>query len=400
LRKFFFSFLPIKAEKEKRRIEMKYFTRTFAVACLIAGAAQAAGFDLPEQVSWTTYASEPLVHDQVVAIGAALKDAAGVDLRIEPANTDAARTDLLRRRQVDFSATAVGGSVAAQEGAFDFGGKDWGPQKLRLVLANNSEPIDYAIAVAGDSGVRTYADLKGKRVAWYTGFPIVNVNTQAYLAYGGLTWDDVERVDVDGFFDSGMKALAEGKLDAAFGATTDPASYDAAAGKRGLFWPAIDETNAEGLKRMNAVAPYFVPYTVTEGAAIDPKVGEHSAHYAYPILVAMENTDPKLVHNMAKALVELYPQYADKAPGIDGWKVDVQALEWFVPYHEGAVAYFKELGVWSDHAQAHNDGLIARQEALAAAWKALAAENPADWDNAWAERRRQALKDGGFQVIF
>ena len=55
-------------------------------------------------------------------------------------------------------------------------------------------------------------------------------------------------------------------------------------------------------------------------------------------------------------------------------------------------------GVWSDHAQAHNDRLIARQEALAAAWKALAAENPADWENAWAERRRQALKDGGFQV--
>ena len=140
---------------------MKCFTRTFAVACLIAGAAQAAGFDLPGQVSWTTYASEPLAHDQVIAIGVALKDAAGVDLRIEPANTDAARTDLLRTGKVEFSATAVGGSVAAQEGAFDFAVKDWGPQKVRLVLADNSEPIDYAIAVAGDSGVKAYADLKG-----------------------------------------------------------------------------------------------------------------------------------------------------------------------------------------------------------------------------------------------
>jgi uncharacterized protein len=379
---------------------MKYFTRTFAVACLIAGAGQAAGFDLPGQVAWTTYASEPLVHDQVVAIGAALKDVAGVDLRIEPADSDTARNDLLRTRKVDFAATAIGGSVAAQEGAFDFAVKNWGPQKLRLVLADNGEPIDYAIAVAGDSGVKIYADLKGKRVAWYTNFPIVNVNTQAYLAYGGLTWDDVRRVDVDGFFESGMKALAEGEVDAAFGATTDPAAYDAAAGPRGLFWPPIDETNAEGLKRMNAVAPYFVPYTVIEGAAIDPKVGEHSAHYAYPILVAMENTDPKLVHNMVKALVELYPHYAHKAPGIDGWKLDVQALEWFVPYHDGAVRYFKELGVWSDHAQGHNDHLIARQEALAAAWKALAAENPANWEDAWAERRRQVLKDGGFEVIF
>jgi hypothetical protein len=143
-----------------------------------------------------------------------------------------------------------------------------------------------------------------------------------------------------------------------------------------------------------------VPYTVTEGAGIDPKVGEHSAHYAYPILVAMAKTDPKLVHNMAKALVGLFPQYAHKAKGIDGWQLDVKGLEWFVPYHDGAVAYFKELGVWSDHAQAHNDRLIARQEVLAAAWKALQAENPADWDRAWAERRPQALKDAGFQVVF
>jgi TRAP transporter TAXI family solute receptor len=173
-------------------------------------------------------------------------------------------------------------------------------------------------------------------------------------------------VDVSGFFDSAMKALAEGKLDAAFSDTADQAAYDAAAGPRGLFWPEIDENNPEGLKRMKAVAPYFVPYTVTEGAGIDPKVGLDSVHYAYPILVTMENTDAKLVYNMTKALVELFPQYEHKAPGIDGWRLDLQDLEWFVPYHEGAVAYFKEVGVWSDAIQAHNDRLIARQEALAA----------------------------------
>lgn len=56
--------------------------------------------------------------------------------------------------------------------------------------------------------------------------------------------------------------------------------------------------------------------------------------------------------------------------------------------------------MWSDAAQAHNDQLVARQEALAAAWATLKAENPDDWESAWVERRRQALKDGGFQVIF
>ena len=326
--------------------------------------------------------------------------AAGVTLRIEPGATDIARNDLLRTGKVDFGAVGIGGSVAAQEGVFDFAAKDWGPQKVRVVLEDNAEPIDYAVAVAGDAGVKSYADLKGKRVAWYAEHPVVNVNTEAYLAYGGLTWDDVQRVEVHGFFANAMQALAEGKLDAAFGATSDPASYEAASGPRGLFWPEIDEANAEGLKRMMAVAPYFTTFTVTEGAAIDAKVGEHSAHYPYPILVAMADTDPKLVHGMAAALVELFPQYAHHAPGIDGWQLDLQNLEWFVPYHAGAVAYFKELGIWSDHAEAHNNKLIARQEALAAAWQALKAENPSDWEKAWEVRRHQALEEGGFQVVF
>ena len=95
--------------------------------------------------------------------------------------------------------------------------------------------------------------------------------------------------------------------------------------------------------------------------------GQHGAHYPYPILVTLEGTDAGLVHNMAQAMVELYPQYKGKALGIDGWQIDAQAFLWFVPYHEGAVAYFKELGVWTDAAQTHNDHLLARQEALAAA---------------------------------
>jgi TRAP transporter TAXI family solute receptor len=242
--------------------------------------------------------------------------------------------------------------------------------------------------------------LKGKRVAWYLDFPVVNVNTAAYLAYAGLTWDDVERVDVEGFFDDALKALRDGDLDAAFAATPSEDADVAAAGPRGLFWPAIDPQNAEGLARMGAVAPYFVLQDVTEGAAVDPSKMQPGAHYPYPILVALQRTKHDLVYNMTKALVELYPLYQGKVLGIDGWNIDDQYFEWFVPYHDGAVTYFKELGVWTDEAQDHNDQLLARQEALAAAWEALRAENPENWESAWAERRRQALQDGGFQVIF
>lgn len=285
---------------------MKVLLRALAVTCLLTGTAQAADFELPEEVSWATYSS--VAYEQAVAIGNALRDAARVILSIRPRDSDLSILELLRRGDVAFEATAVGGSVEAQEGAFQFASKDWGPQPVRLVLANTDEPINYEIAVAGDLGVETFADLEGKRVAWYVNFPIVNVNTEAFLAYAGLTWDDVERVDVEGFFDDALKALEDGELDAAFAATTGEDAYEAAAGPRGLFWPSVDRQNAEGLARLKAVAPYFVPHDVVAGAAVDPVEGQHGAHYPYPILIALAGTDADLVYNMTKALVELYPQ--------------------------------------------------------------------------------------------
>lgn len=358
-----------------------------------------AGFELPEEVFWAAYSG--LAYDQAVAIGDALQEAAGVTLHVHPTLGDEFTGELLLRRDaVDFVATAVGGSIAAQEGVFHFASKDWGPQKVRLLLANSAEPIHYGIAVAGDLGVTSLADLPGKRVAWYLDYPVVNVNTEAYLAYAGLTWDDVERVNVEGFFDVALQALQDGDLDAAFASTVSEGIDEAAAGPRGFLWPAIDPQNAEGLARMADVAPYFVIKDVPEGAAVDPTKVQPGAHYPYPILIALQRTDHDLVYNMTKALVELYPLYQDKVLGIDGWNIEDQYLEWFIPYHDGTVTYLTELGVWTDEAQAHNDQLLARQEALAAASEALQAEKPDDWESAWAERRRQALQDGGFQVIF
>ena len=365
---------------------------------LAQAATPVAGFELPAEVFWATYSG--LAYDQAVAIGDALQEAAGVTLDVHPSLDDAFMGELLRRDAVDFYATAVGGSISAQEGVFEFAGEDWGPQKVRLVLANSAEPIHYGIAVAGDLGVTTLADVRGKRVAWYTDYPVVNVNTEAYLAYGDLAWDDVERVDIDGFFVEALKALQEGDLDAAFASTVSDGVDEAAAGPRGLSWPAIDPQDAEGLARMAAVAPYFVIKDVPEGAAVDPAEVQPGAHYPYPLLIALQRTKHDLVYNMTKAMVEVYPLYQGTVLGIDGWSIEDQYLEWFIPYHDGAVTYLTELGVWTAEAQAHNDRLLARQETLAAAWETLQAEKPDDWERAWAERRHQALQDGGFQVIF
>ncbi len=379
-----------------------------AAATLIAGTAIAAEFTLPGQIAWTAYGTGSAGYNQSVAIGAALQDAAGVNLRVLPGKNDVSRTEPLRQGKVEFSATGVGGSFMAQEGVFAFGKPSWGPQEVRVLIANNGGKVGLAMAVATEACEKAgkpgcegfgYSDLKGLRVAWVKGAPALNVNNLAYLAYGGLSWDDVEKVEFGGFSDS-WKGMVNGQVDAAFASTNSGKAYEAAAGPRGVFWPPIDPNNTEGLARMNGIAPFFSTMTAVVGANIDGGPGTATAGYAYPVLVAMAGQDEGLVYNMTKAMVELFPNYDGKAPGIGGWTLAKQNFEWVAPYHDGAIRYYKEIGAWNDAAQAHNDGLVARQAALKAAWDELKTAAPADWEAAWDPKRRAALTAGGFEVVF
>jgi uncharacterized protein len=389
---------------------MRFITIS-AAAALMAGTALAADTtaELPGQIAWTAYDTGSAGYNQAVAIGSALQGALGTNLRVLPGKNDVSRNEPLRQGKVQFSANGVGGSFMAQEGVFEFGDKNWGPQPVRVLLANNGGTVGLGLAVAAEACEKAgkpgcegfeYSDLKGMRVSWVKGAPALNVNNEAYLAYGGLTWDDVERVEFGGFGDS-WAGMIDGSTDAAFASTNSGKAYEAASGPRGVYWPPIDPDNAEGLERMNAIAPFFSPMQATVGAGIDEvEGGVPTAGYAYPVLMTYADQDADLVYNMTKAMVELYPDYAaSEVPGIKGWGIENQDFTWVAPYHEGAIRYFEEIGVWSEEAQAHNDQLIARQDALRKAWDELQSESPENWEQAWDEKRREVLKAGGFEVV-
>jgi len=179
---------------------------------------------------------------------------------------------------------------------------------VRVLLSNNGGAINLAVGVAGDAGVKEYADLKGKRVAWVKGAPALNVNVTAYLAYAGLTWDDVTKVEFGGFSDS-WKGMVNGQVDAAFASTNSGKAYEMAASPRGLVWPRIHHDNKEGIARMQAIAPFFAPNVASVGANIDGGPGYEGAGYAYPVLVAMVDQDAELVYNMTRAMVELFGRF-------------------------------------------------------------------------------------------
>jgi TRAP transporter TAXI family solute receptor len=140
------------------------------LAASVGASAQKADVKLPATIAWSAYDVGSAGYNQAVAIGNALKNTYGVNLRVIPGKNDVSRNLVLREKKVQFSATGVGGAYLAQEGVFEFGAKAWGPQPVRALLLNKADQALSAVA-AGDVGIKTIADLKGKRVAWVIGSP-------------------------------------------------------------------------------------------------------------------------------------------------------------------------------------------------------------------------------------
>ena len=74
-----------------------------------------------------------------------------------------------------------------------------------------------------------------------------------------------------------------------------------------------------------------------------------------------------------------------------------------MPYHEGAVNYWREIGVWTDAIEAHNQALIHRQEVLASAWAEVTERGIDDRDEfveAWHQQRTQRLEEAGLDPVW
>ena len=375
----------------------------FAVASTLAvgtALAQSNTIGLPATLAWSAYDVGSGGYNQAVAIGNALRQTYGTSLRVLPGKNDVSRTLALREGQVQFSANGVGGSYMAQEGFYDIGTRQWGPQPVRALMLNNSDQVLTAVA-AGNAGVKTPADMKGKRVAWVIGSPSLNQNITAILAFANLTWADVQKVEFGGF-GAAMDGVANNQADVAFTSSISGKAYALAKSPRGITYPTMDPNNKEGWARLQAIAPFFYPAQGTEGAELSPEKPAVSASYPYPVLMTYANQDKKLVSAMMVAMVDTFGQYKDSAPGNVGWSLERQKLEWVIPYHDGAVEYFKQKGVWTDAHQKNNDMLIKRQQILADAWKAVTGRQHADdaaFAQDWMKTRAEALTKAGMDPV-
>lgn len=316
-------------------------------------------------------------------------------MRVMPAKSDISRLTPLRVKKVPFTATGVG-IYQAQEGVMDFGTAPWGPQKVRLVMMSWGEANTALAATAKDANIRKAADLRGKRVSWVVGAPSLNQAMTAWLAYGDLTWDDVTKVTSSGW-GAAIQGMIDGNVDASIAASDSSKLYQVESSPRGLHFFPAPESETENWARFNEVAPWYVPHTATAGVGLSKENSLEGATFGFPILATYDWQSEESVYELTKLIHQKYDSYKGAHPSAAGFAMENQVFDWIIPYHEGAIKYFKEIGVWSDELDEHNAQLIERQKVLEAVWEKAGASS--DYET-WMSERAAALETAGFAPVW
>lgn len=245
-------------------------------------------------------------------------------------------------------------SGAAYRGIGDYDGK---PLKSIRALAR-FWVIPYAFLVRGDSDIKTMDDLKGKKVV--TNIKAVTSLTSLgmrMLESAGVSNANVSPMD-SGSLVRNIELVVEGRADAA------PASYSMpAARKANATAPGGIRVLPLGEKGTDAFLDEGVPGSrtiVAKPSKLYPFITEPTKIAAFDAYInsgpAVSDEDAyKLVKTLHDNWKELQKNYAP----LRGVQADEIAPATNPhPYAEGAVKYYKEIGIWTEANQAQQDKVL------------------------------------------
>jgi TRAP transporter TAXI family solute receptor len=216
--------------------------------------------------------------------------------------------------------------------------------------------LPYAYMVKDNSGIKSVADLKGKKVAvkLKTNVSLAQAN-MVILSTAGLTVDDVNAFDSGGVV-AGVNMVVEGRVDAATAALTMPAMRKAHATVPGglrilsLGPKANDKFMNEGMDGL---------YTMkVEPSPTLPFVREPTLIAAFDTYLNTGTTvDDETAYGMAKSMYENWVQMQKDYAPLRGTKQSALVpANNPIPYHPGAVKYWKEVGLWTAENEKHDAG--------------------------------------------
>jgi TRAP transporter TAXI family solute receptor len=215
------------------------------------------------------------------------------------------------------------------------------PKKVEKAcqLANLYPQYFQVVALAG-SGIHSIADLKGKSIAVQPKGNTAELISQQILQSVGLSYQSAKVSFVNSYTDAAA-LLKDGHAQVFTLGTTVPASsvMDVAAGRDITLVPVTDEIVA-AMRKLN---PGYVKGAIKAGTY--PKQDKDVPVIIYSThLVVSCSLPEQTVYQMTKAMAANVPDMAAINKAMAGLTPKMMAEDIGVPFHPGAVKYYKEVG--------------------------------------------------------
>jgi TRAP transporter TAXI family solute receptor len=206
-------------------------------------------------------------------------------------------------------------------------------------------PFRVGYYVTRQSGIKTFADLKGKKVPSFKPTALGTYLLKGYLANVGVSTDGMNLVSVPNF-PRMWDGFKRGTLDTAIAAIGSRPTRDMKAARGALSILPLDPSPA-AIKRMRE----FLPQAYVVKMPANPKLpglaeATNVGAFDYT-LFASKNASADLVYKVTKAMYENEKELQAAAPLWRSFKSAGMSKDVGLTFHPGAIKFYKEKGMWA-----------------------------------------------------
>lgn len=206
-----------------------------------------------------------------------------------------------------------------------------------------------------DPNIKSIKDMKGKRVSgWRVDSPTSEALRKALFELHGMSDDDVKLVAARNSGES-FQHLKEGVADVAMTVDAWPVSgvQEAIAVKQ-IYWISLSPEELEILAKLQ---PYRMTNTMPAGTYKGQDYDVIGSG-GYGGIFSRPDLDETLAYEIMKAIYDHEEDFFAIHAYARTWPLEDTHNVWMIPYHPGAIKYYKEKGLWNSEMEAKQKDLI------------------------------------------
>jgi hypothetical protein len=311
-------------------------------ALIAAASTLAAGVAQAQTISIGTSPVGSLNYSVGNALGKVMTDAAGLRARVVPFGGGQQFLPLIGKQQLEMAVPSASDVQFAYQGKEDFAGNP--SPGLRVI--GTVFPFYIGWFVKKDAPYKTLADLKGKKFP--IGFTANSAQRRIHLA--GLAAEGLKESDFDGVLAPhvvrGADDFMQGKVEAttfAVGAGK-VAEVDVKVG--GIRYLNMSNT-PESKARLQKIMPTAYPSMLQPSKELAGIIGPTTILFEPYLVVGGSQMPDSDAYKIAKILYEDQDKLTAIAKTFGRYKKAELGRDVGVPYHPGAIKYYREKGIWS-----------------------------------------------------